>query len=1348
MALVGEAHIIIKADTSSFKKEIEAALAGMRKDVSRVGKDIGRDLSNSINSGSGKKGPFSNLLREADQAKQAFNSLIKRGYVMGPIISGAASAVSDLVQALFAVGSAVGSAAPALAVFPGILAAIAQGALTAKVAFGGVMNGISAINKQKTGKTTDTTADAGKQRAIEDARRRLARVYQDSADQMAAANDKVRQAQIALNQAYKDGAESLQQLGFNAEEAALAQDKAAIQLERARESLLRTQDVPVDSRARREAEIAFKEAELNYRQAKDKSNDLAKAQEYAARTGIEGTKEVLSAKKDLNVAETDRAKTERDNARQIADAQLALQRALEEAAKKANKSTSDTKDLLKDLSKEARKFVLHMVELRPQFLALRHAAGKELFGPLTVAINNIVSKLFPVLKPILTAMGGVIGKLALQFARMLTSVQNLDIFKRVFGGTNLKVMQNVGDALVAMAEAALNVLDATRPLVLTFSSWIQHLTNSIRLSAILSNGSGALSDKLSGAGNAAKKLGDLIKNTYQAFSPFGKAAKDAGFMIIDALNGALIKMKEFGKAGLYSGELETHFKNVATNVIAIGHFIGEVIKLLYNLGGNPGVKAFMDQISVIPAMLTPIMKNMTGLGDIFGKFIVSLVTLLLKFAETGGITNFFNVLNKALAVVTKIFDNKALMRVFTFMAALHGVTLALGLIGSTAATAFKILFGKLMFLPKLLMADRVSILALNGSVTSLTAKLALAEERAIAMQFALAYNGPTSKIGGFKNLTFNLKKLGEQALNTGKAFTLTGLQSIKGAMTFSNLGKVLMSPIKAMRLLNTAFIELSVAILTNPIGLAIVAIVALGAIIVMAYKKSKAFQKSVSDLGKAITGALHDGISLITNALKSFLPVGTSFGEVFKKIGDFIAKYLMPVLTVFIVGPIKLLAAGIAMIIGQFQIFFNVVTGVIRLTAALGYVIISIFTGKTDAAVKTFRDTMYSVLNGIIKGINTLINAFNSISKYLGFTIPTIKLLGDTQDVVTTKTDKATTAAKKHAAMLLQEKHNAAELDKKFKDTGAMYKFLTDKANDAFGAATNHARALIAARDAAKSLRETDKTLAESIKDTTKPITDRKDSLYDFAASYLDAAEASVKAGKSSKFVGDMIDDGRNKFVKGAKAIGLSTTAAEKLADSLGLTPETIKKTFEVTGIDKLRDLTDRLTELNTAYNAGIEGKYNANMANAIARYKKAHPQKAGQSSYEYINAARTAASKELQTKITEAKSKIAVQMELSFGVGQNKDKPMFVKVTNPADIGKPKGQRATGGQVSGGSTYLVGERGPELFQAPTSGNIIPNHQVGVGNTVNVTVNPSPGMDEREIASLVSRRLAFMQRGA
>jgi phage-related minor tail protein len=49
--------------------------------------------------------------------------------------------------------------------------------------------------------------------------------------------------------------------------------------------------------------------------------------------------------------------------------------------------------------------------------------------------------------------------------------------------------------------------------------------------------------------------------------------------------------------------------------------------------------------------------------------------------------------------------------------------------------------------------------------------------------------------------------------------------------------------------------------------------------------------------------------------------------------------------------------------------------------------------------------------------------------------------------------------------------------------------------------------------------------------------------------------------------------------------------------------------------------------------------------------------------------------------------------------------------------------EKATGGPVSAGSPYIVGERGPELFMPSGSGTIIPNNQMGMGSTSNVTNN-------------------------
>jgi len=68
-------------------------------------------------------------------------------------------------------------------------------------------------------------------------------------------------------------------------------------------------------------------------------------------------------------------------------------------------------------------------------------------------------------------------------------------------------------------------------------------------------------------------------------------------------------------------------------------------------------------------------------------------------------------------------------------------------------------------------------------------------------------------------------------------------------------------------------------------------------------------------------------------------------------------------------------------------------------------------------------------------------------------------------------------------------------------------------------------------------------------------------------------------------------------------------------------------------------------------------------------------------------------------------------------------------------------GGKAAGGPVNAGTTYLVGERGPELFTPSGSGSIIPNHKLsGGGGSVNITVNGAidPESTARQIITLLN----------
>ena len=68
-------------------------------------------------------------------------------------------------------------------------------------------------------------------------------------------------------------------------------------------------------------------------------------------------------------------------------------------------------------------------------------------------------------------------------------------------------------------------------------------------------------------------------------------------------------------------------------------------------------------------------------------------------------------------------------------------------------------------------------------------------------------------------------------------------------------------------------------------------------------------------------------------------------------------------------------------------------------------------------------------------------------------------------------------------------------------------------------------------------------------------------------------------------------------------------------------------------------------------------------------------------------------------------------------------------------------GGKATGGPVSAGTSYLVGERGPELFMPNSSGSIIPNNRLGGGGNTVINLSVSGAIDSEGTARTIINAL-------
>jgi hypothetical protein len=172
------------------------------------------------------------LYPEADRAATSFTSLVRRSFTLQSALGALVGSVGALVGGIGALIGAAGAAAGSIVALGGAFLAFKVGTSVAGFALKGISQAVSAATKTNGGYS-----------------------------------------------------KSLQQIKFDAEEAALGVDRAGLNLEKAREALARVSDLAPNNRVRREAALAVKEAELALRKAKDAdANPDAGTDPYAGLT--------------------------------------------------------------------------------------------------------------------------------------------------------------------------------------------------------------------------------------------------------------------------------------------------------------------------------------------------------------------------------------------------------------------------------------------------------------------------------------------------------------------------------------------------------------------------------------------------------------------------------------------------------------------------------------------------------------------------------------------------------------------------------------------------------------------------------------------------------------------------------------------------------------------------------------------------------------------------------------------------------------------------------------------------------------------------------------------------------
>ena len=743
---------------------------------------------------------------------KAINLLIEKSYGMTAAGVALAQVLSTVASGLVVLIAQVGAAAPALIVLPSMFMAIAQAAITMKLAFKGIGAAVGSINKGSKG----VSQMPALLEAAEAAQDRFTRATRNAED-----------AHKRLLEVYDEEFERIEQLKFSGEGAAISQKKAAIELEKARETLARVQDLPPNSRARRSAELAFAEADLNYRQAVDKNKDLAKEIDKVTDSGkLSKDEQVLQSK-----AYVLAARNEQDALDEVTKA-IEAKRKADAKVKKGGSGGGD--DPMADLGESAKEFAKYLASLKPMIDELRGKIQDTLFPKLKDAIEILVkSGLFEILNEKLADTGTAIGNAAIDFAKLFSNPTNLKNFSDVLD-TNNETIGKMGIVLGNLTTSFITLLDAASPLITRFTDWVVTLTNGWQKTLDAKNATGELTDMFNGAGDVAAQLGDIFGDLWGAIMNIGKAATgpgSGGQMLFDFLEEATAKFKEWTGGALKDGSLEEFFRDTTENFIKLLEIIGIVVAAILKTGDDPGVSKFFDSLKNAVQTLADALGTLSegGITEGFGKFIENMARFIAATTESGSIKTYFGILNTALGLLVRIMENPVFQKVFGILATLHGARLAFGRLGWAVGKFTGYLQGSWV-------AGKLFV----GKLGAMAGPIKMA-----AGNYKYLRSSGMGVVGSLK-MMLSYTKLGTAASKVAGAATKvwTGIQAAFNAVMSM-----------------------------NPIALTIIAIIALIAIVIIMYKKFEWFRNFVHTVWDAIkTGfsAVWEFIKVIGEKIGSF----------------------------------------------------------------------------------------------------------------------------------------------------------------------------------------------------------------------------------------------------------------------------------------------------------------------------------------------------------------------------------------------------------------------------------------------------------------------------------------------
>jgi hypothetical protein len=536
----------------------------------------------------------------SEQAANQFYTLQRVMMTVQAIIGALLGSIGALVGGLMALIGVLGTAAVASVAAGSAFLSVGAGAIAARIGLGNVGAAVTEANR----------AQAGYNRALSEARREL------------------------------------RGLKFDAEEAALSQMDAALGLERAREELARVQDLPPDSRVRREVELQYMRAELNYRQAKARNKELA----GQVKEGVPGIQ-----------------------ARGAAGGGAATQ-------------------AMQQLTASQQDFARYLISIQPKMKELKEASASAFLGPLEDAIRLILQKLFPTLRSGLSRLGGAYGAAAKEIAKGFVDKENIKLLDSFFKNS-VPVIKDGGKAIRATYGGLLAILKAAEPLTLRFTGWIKDSARQFETWAKTGLNTGSFEAFFKLAGDVAARLGDAFGNVFggitniiSATFPSGPES-GAGGVLLSWIDGVTSRFEAFTSSTGFEFWLKGATKN-ATEALS---GLGKLLSVITDVAAMPQIGEFWTILAQSEDNIRKLLQDGIKAGPAFARMLNSLIDFITILSDSGALIAFFETFG--LIVQTLADFLKPWKPIIDAIGKFHAVILAVSLTILSLNLGARIFFG-------------------------------------------------------------------------------------------------------------------------------------------------------------------------------------------------------------------------------------------------------------------------------------------------------------------------------------------------------------------------------------------------------------------------------------------------------------------------------------------------------------------------------------------------------------------------------------------------------------------------------------------------------------------------------